>query len=725
MNKYFNDEHAIAVNSGGKIETVLETIASRYMGANPRYDYAARPFVTNAIVRNKDYRYEADFSKIFPDAPDGSYVYTWGKYRAEADGELKFTIIPKGPVKIWMNGEKVFNTTFESERYCNSPITFNIPVIKGWNHIVLRFTRTAAGFGAEFGTWLGKLCYYFFKGQDLLPSLLTEGFDYTRPMPAPLENPSPENLGSLCVPPPSWTGDEKSLGVFGRIFPEAKTGDKAVAKTEIFLPMSGEFSFYGTQNGNFSLYAGTTLIKFFKEAGSFKTEHKLKAGRTVITVVSTCNGTPWDFTLWLQEVNKNNSVSFNNLFYIDGGELPWIFAGPFKHTTEEELVDAFDRELLAGKEGEKTFWRLDMPYAWVRLYNDNPLYGHWNYPLGVTLYGLIETARLFEKDIKSKNALGTAIGSYVEAHGAKSIRTLDYALFDKEHFGGATAVHHLLTSIDSLDDCGSFGSLILELAKDRNIGSIEKAADYVAYHILNKQDRREEGCFWRREMMHHFHNGTLWADDLYMSVPFLCRYAKLKNDPSVLDTAVLQFEGFKKYLYMEDKKLMAHVFDFGRNMNTGIPWGRGNGWTIFSLTELLMVLPDDHPKRQMLIDFFNDLAAGFLSCQDENGMWHQVLNMPSSYIETSCTAMFICAFSRGIRYWWFKESTGPYRIAAFKAWKALEKYSIDKEGNIHGVCRGSEFAFNPNYYAEHLLPRLNDTHGIGIVLLAGVELLKL
>jgi rhamnogalacturonyl hydrolase YesR len=106
-------------------------------------------------------------------------------------------------------------------------------------------------------------------------------------------------------------------------------------------------------------------------------------------------------------------------------------------------------------------------------------------------------------------------------------------------------------------------------------------------------------------------------------------------------------------------------------------------------------------------------------------MWRQVLNMPASYIETSCTAMFICAFARGLRFGWLSASGAPYRAAAEKAWRALEKYSVDRDGNVWGVCRGSEFSFNPRYYAEHLLPRLNDTHGIGIVLLAGVELLKM
>ena len=746
MERYFDVEKSIALRSGGTIETVLGTVASRYMGSNPPYDYTARPYLTNGIARNKNYRYEVDFRKIYPDAPKGSYVYVLGKYRSEIDMGLRFAIIPCGPVKIWMNGEKVFNTTFESERYDNDQVTVSLPVKKGWNSIILRFTHTAVGFGAEFGTWLGKASYFFFRGLDH-GYVLIEGFDYTTPFSEPVENPSPENLAPYCPPLLCWTDKQLNAGCFGRIFPEAKEGDKALAMTDVNISVPLHLTFSGCQSGNCELYNGGTLIKSFGEAGNFRFDHELEAGRNKLVVLSTCPGKAWDFSLELKMAEKQGSSSLNvplifqnPFFKNDSGKFQWIYAGPFSNTPGKELAGnpskVFDRELLVGGEGEKTYWRLDLPCAWVRLYNDNPLYGHWGYPLGVTLYGLTETGRLFRSMEKKetappgndKNSLGTAIGSYVQGHAAKAVRTLEYALFDKARFGGATAVHHLLSSIDSLDDCGSFASLILEVAKDRDIGDYGMVADYVGNHILNKQDRREEGCFWRREMMHHFHNGTLWADDLYMSVPFLCRYSKFKNDPAILETAAMQFEGFRKYLYMEDKKLMAHVFDFRRNKNNGIPWGRGNGWTFFSLTELLMALPEKHPKREKLIEFYRELASGYLANQDENGMWHQVLNMPSSYIETSCTAMFICGFSRGIRNGWFagsKEDNYPYRVAAEKAWLALENYSVDQEGNIHGVCRGSEFSFNPRYYAEHLLPRLNDTHGIGIVMLAGVELLKL
>ncbi|GHV38982.1 hypothetical protein AGMMS49546_10290 [Spirochaetia bacterium] len=729
MEPYFDESRAIAGFAAGKIETVLEVIANRYIAANPRYDYTGRPFTTHGIIRNKNYRYEADFEKIFPAAGDGAYVYVWGKYRAEDEGSLKFTLIPKGPAKIWMNGELIYATGVEAERYTDAEVPVSLPLHKGWNHLVLRFTRTKAGFGGEFGTWLGKLDYYFFRGLSPTGLPEMEGFDYTAPIESPLADISPECLAPLCLPLPQWSTEEKAAGCFGRILGRVPD-NRAIARTLVYSPVRARYKFSLNHTGNCSLWVGTGQALAALEAGSSNAEYTLEAGFNQIAVISECtagNNFAWDFTLKAEAAPGLPPVRFVNPFFPEHSdsaaeeaqEFSWVYAGPFRNTTDAELLN-FDWDLPVGGEGEKTFWRLDMPGGWARLYNENPLYGHWNYPLGVTLYGLIETARYFEK--KGKHSI---IGGYVRDHAAKSVRTLDYALFDKEHFGGATTVHHLLTSIDSLDDCGSFGSLIQEAAKDRDIGDFRRAADYVGEHILHKQDRLPEGTFYRRQQMHHFHNGTMWADDLYMSVPFLCRYSQLKDDPSILDDAANQFDGFKKHLFMEDLKLMAHVYDFKREMNTGIPWGRGNGWTIFSLTELLLVLPPDHPKRNFLLGFFRTLAAGYLACQDAGGMWHQVLNMPSSYPETSCTAMFICAFSRGIRNHWFDGDTLQYSIAADKAWRALERNSIDREGNVYGVCRGSEFAFNPRYYAEHLLPRLNDTHGIGIVLLAGVELLKL
>ncbi len=126
-------------------------------------------------------------------------------------------------------------------------------------------------------------------------------------------------------------------------------------------------------------------------------------------------------------------------------------------------------------------------------------------------------------------------------------------------------------------------------------------------------------------------------------------------------------------------------------------------------------------KWKKLITFFRSLSEGFLRHQDEEGMFHQVLDMRSSYQESSCTAMAACAFSRGVRGGWY-ENPEPYREGCVKACDGLKKKAIDSDGHVRGgVCRGSEFSCSRHYYAEQLLPRLDDTHGIGIIFLRSAK----
>lgn len=101
-----------------------------------------------------------------------------------------------------------------------------------------------------------------------------------------------------------------------------------------------------------------------------------------------------------------------------------------------------------------------------------------------------------------------------------------------------------------------------------------------------------------------------------------------------------------------------------------------------------------------------------------------MLNRTDSYEETSCTSMFIYAYARGIQEGWF-EHPDSYLEAVRKGWEGMTRLSIDYKGNIYGVCRGSGYSFTALYYRDDLGWNLNDTHGIGIVLLAGIEAHKM
>lgn len=679
------------------MDETLSVVADHYMALNPRGDVTFRAFSQRGIQRADDYRYDVDFNSFFPDAQDEECVFAWSKMWSGADGEMMFDLNCYGPMELFLNGEMVWKSNIFTERDPEKYNRISLSLKQGWNSFVIRAKKTCGGFGWKFGSWIGKHPYVF-----MMPSVEREGQEgwlFTLPVSKelelfPVDGLSEKETGVAWNPAIGWSEPEQALGNCARIF-GAQTGKTAIGWTKL------------ESTGGTVAISGS--VRVFCDGAEVDAVFKPTAGMHDLMVICTGTEAGWGFDLTLEGVEAICPCD------LQGSTANMLFAGPFdpeRLPDLETLKDFFAVHETAEGLG---YWRIDAPDTWLRLYNENPLFGQWNYPLGVTIYGLLHTAE----------ALGSQeIKDYVRDHVQFCCSTWPYAQWDRDTFGGATHVHNLLAGIDSLDDCGSFGSCMLEVAKYCDIKDYEPIAHLVGDYIFNRQDRFEDGTFYRRDMMHAFHNMTMWADDLYMSVPYLCRYYQLTGDARYIDDAANQFLGFKKRLYLPEQKIMSHVYDLNRKLATGVPWGRGNGWPLFSLSELLAVLPETHQKRTELVTFFRDLCEGVLALQDEEGMWHQVLTHYESYPETSCTSMFIYAFSRGIRFGWL-ENPAPYADAAQKAWTAINRVSIDRDGNVHGVCRGSEFSFSPDYYINDLLPRLNDTHGMGIVLLAGVELNKL
>jgi rhamnogalacturonyl hydrolase YesR len=717
MGYYSPDHKSFFSHAGWQVDKTLAAVAGRFVGHNPPHPCTFRAYHLGGILRGDDFRYQADFNKIFPTAKIGHFVYAWAKYWADAPSELKFDVSCASPTLLYCNSKVVFKSDIVTERYPDQRHTILIPLQAGWNQFVIRFEKTRAGFGGAFGTWLGKLHYYF-----LMPTPQRdgqEGWIYTDPqstelpsLPAP--GASEAETGLRWHPENAWDAVHLKLGQLHRIYGLAPgQSGLAWAKALFLRPGKHAYRLTGSHRGAIAVFINDTQVFAAPASGPIDTTIPAPFGFHDVIVKSTGDDSDWGFDLALHDARE--PIPFASPCNITGTQQPWIFAGPFAPGANIDLAQLRNLNNLVPSSAGETYWRLDAPQQWVRQYNDNPLYGQWNYPLGVTLYGLFHAAR----------ALGRAdLEKYVVDHIQFCADTFTYALWDRSKFGGATNVHHLLTSIDSLDDCGSFGSVLLEVAKFADIKGFRPIADYVADFIVNKQDRLPDGTFYRIRLMHVFHENTMWADDLYMSVPFLCRSYQLTHDRRFIDDAARQFLGFKQRLFIPELKIMSHIYDFRRDLATGVPWGRGNGWTLFSLSELLAVLPPDHPQQLALLAFFRDLCQGYLALQDDAGMWHQVLTHPDAYPETSCTAMFAYAFARGVQYGWL-EDPAPYVKSAFKAWEAINKISIDQIGNVFGVCRGSEFSFSPSYYKNELLPNLNDTHGIGIVLLAGVEVRNL
>ena len=710
MGYYFDDSQSINAYEGTDPQAIISSLAYRYMGQNLKHGLYYRAYTNNGIVRTTDYRYLVDFNKIFPDSKDKECVWAFTKFYSAGKSSFGWDINCFGPMVVYVNGEVAYKSDIFKERYSETSTRVFMDVEEGWNDIRIQFKKTKAGFGGQFGTWIGKWDMY-----TLMPTKERdgqEGFVFTELVPDDYVpefeiGMSEKDFDKKLYPVINWSDDEMKKGQLTRMF-GTPNGQYAVGYTKVFADDINNTTHKFTLDTKGETVVYINKKEVFKTKGGKETfDATLPLGTYDVYVKCICDGSDWGYTL------ECDTVEFESAARVKGTDDVWMYIGTFVNDFEFPFDTASDMLHIVGEPA--TYWRLDAPDTFVRPYNENTLFGRWNYPLGVTMYGLLHTAiAIGSEDIKN----------YIKDHVQLCIDTLEYALWDKEQYGGATSIHNLLTSIDSLDDCGSFASMMLEVNKYLGLRDVKKVADYVGDYIYNHQSRLEDGTFFRKEMMHHFHNMTMWADDLYMSVPFLVRYSQFTGDQKYLDDAANQFFGFKKRLFMPEEKIMSHVYDFKYDSKTNVPWGRGNGWVVFSMTELLEVLPEDHPKRNDLIEFLNTLCEGYLALQDDEGMWHQVLNDHESYPETSCTSMFIYAFSRGIRFGWLKNPE-KYVKAIYKAWKGISKTSVDSNGNVYGVCRGSEFSFIADYYKYELGWNLNDTHGTGIVMLAGIDVIRL
>jgi rhamnogalacturonyl hydrolase YesR len=267
-----------------------------------------------------------------------------------------------------------------------------------------------------------------------------------------------------------------------------------------------------------------------------------------------------------------------------------------------------------------------------------------------------------------------------------------------------------------LDDCGAMGAGLLEVNNIDKQDRYLKYADKVADYILYKEYRINDGTLARTGP----YNKTLWLDDMYMSLPFIVRYGKLTNDDQYYRFAAKQIKQFNKYFYDKNVGLYYHCYFDSLKENGVAHWGRANGWCIMAQVNVLSFLPKNHPERDTLLKIFRHQVIGLARYQSESGLWHQLLDKSDSYLETSCSAMFTYAIAKAVNEGWLDIR---FKTIALAGWEGL-KTKIQSDGQVKDICEGTGISNDLVFYYKRPTP-LNDIHGLGAVILAGTEILKL
>jgi rhamnogalacturonyl hydrolase YesR len=331
-------------------------------------------------------------------------------------------------------------------------------------------------------------------------------------------------------------------------------------------------------------------------------------------------------------------------------------------------------------------------------------YNRWEYPNGVIAVSFMELAKVLND---------TTYSNY-ELENYRFI--FENAPYFKTFYPSTPKIEWFpFFRMQELDDCGAMAAGLADvnvLANKKEYHDyLSKAVDYIS----TKQLRLKDGTLSRNNP----HNATVWADDLYMSVPLLARMGSITGNKKYFNDAIKQVVKFNEHLYDASTGLYYHGWYDDIKQNGVAHWGRCNGWVALAQVELLNHLPVNHPKRPMLISLLQRQIAGFCRFQDNGGLWHQLIDKPDSYLETSVTAMFVYTIAKAVNNGWINST---YLSVAKKGWDALAS-KIDAEGRVEDVCLGTGIFEDLNYYYNRRKV-LNDAHALGAVILAGCEMIK-
>ncbi len=269
----------------------------------------------------------------------------------------------------------------------------------------------------------------------------------------------------------------------------------------------------------------------------------------------------------------------------------------------------------------------------------------------------------------------------------------------------------------TLDDAGAMAGAWMRAAMADSCLEVDSVIERYWHIVETAPVHLPDGVIARNRP----HYEAVWLDDMFMALPAMAVRGEYANDPRQLDSAADIAVGFIKRMWMPGKNIFRHGYIEGASHQPSMAWGRANGWAILTLSQLLDYLPTDHPRRAELLGIFQKHASSLADLQGIDGFWHQLLDRPETYEETSATAIFAYSIAHGINQGWLDPVTfGP---VAQLAWEAVSS-KINDRGEVEGVCVGTGMGFDPAYYAYRPVS-VKAAHGYGPTIWAGAEMIRL
>lgn len=258
-------------------------------------------------------------------------------------------------------------------------------------------------------------------------------------------------------------------------------------------------------------------------------------------------------------------------------------------------------------------------------------------------------------------------------------------------------------------------SYLYEYTGNETYGAVCREWAEWAMHEL---PRAGEGGF-QHLTSDRINEGELWDDTLFMAVLPLANIGRIEKRQDYIDEAVYQYLVHTKYLADKKTGLWYHGFCFqGHHNFAGAFWGRGNSWVTAAIPLLLEMVPVGSADRRILENALRRQVESLIRYQEEDGMWHTLIDDPTSYRETSATSGFGFGILKAVNAGIVPES---YRANALRALRPVMG-QIDAEGVVQQVSYGTPMGRDSkDFYKKIPLHPMPYGQAMAILFLAEAE----
>ena len=268
---------------------------------------------------------------------------------------------------------------------------------------------------------------------------------------------------------------------------------------------------------------------------------------------------------------------------------------------------------------------------------------------------------------------GTAANAFMESGDEHIAILMASEAVHRQHRDGRLG---WIPGSNNITDPAVCGESVMFAYKKTGDEKYKKAADKM-FDYLETAPATPEGI--------HFHNtesSIIAADCMYMTPTF---YAVIGQYEKAVNQVDMRFN----LLWNEEVGAMNHMWDARRNRwGRESRWATASGWNAAAIVKVLHWLPENmKEEKQRLNGYLNKLVAGVMKYQRQDGLFHDILDNPETFVESTAAEMMAYTIYRGVKWGYLDKKYIP---AADRIRDAINS-RVDEEGFVQGAADAPQF----------------------------------